>query len=111
MGKNNNHDEESVVISHSNDRLAIINSEFEMVVPQKPILDIYLECEKNTSHLLVNLRDNIYNIDRKMPLYAAIKILENIDIDKFKHIKVKYIGQTKTYTLNIDLKLEHVIEI
>ena len=111
--RRNNHsqDEDNIMISHSNDKLAIINQEFEMVVPQKPILDIYLECEKNTTHILVNLKDNIYNIDKKMPLYAAIKILENIDIEKFKHIKVKYIGQTKTYILNIDLKLEHVIEI
>ena len=110
-GKNPNHDEEHVVISHSNDQLAIINREFEMIIPQKPILDIYLECEKNTTHILLNLKDNIYNIDKKMPLYAAIKILENIDVNKFKHIKVKYVGQTKTYMLDIDLKLEHVIEI
>ena len=106
---NGNH---KIILSKKNDKIQILNDkDFAMIVPKKPILEMYLECEEKSTHILVNLMDNIYNIDKRVPLYAAILMLENIDVKKWKHIHIKYFGHKKTLDLDINLNMEHIIEI
>lgn len=96
------------ILIKNHNRLYIKNKKFTMFIPKKPILKIII-LKNNIEHNLNSLLNNIYNIDISIPIFAILQIYENININNNDKLKINYLGNSKIYDLNVNIKLVNIL--
>lgn len=92
------------IIEHNNYNLKFLDSTITYIEIPRPIIQIKINNIK-----LNKLKNNLFSVDKNLPIYFLVRLFENINLDDEVEITIKYIESTKKIKINKYSLLKNII--